>query len=29
MVYSPVMCFVHGSTLINLVNPQVTTRAKS
>ena len=29
MVSSPVMCLVHGNTLVNLVNPQVTTRAKS
>ena len=29
MVSSPVMCLVHGITLVNLVNPQVTTRAMS
>ena len=29
IVPSPVMCLVHGNTLVNLVNPQVTTRAKS
>ena len=28
MVSSPVMCLVHGNTLVNLVRPQVTTRAK-
>ena len=29
MVSSPVMCLVHGNTLVNLVSPQVTTREKS
>ena len=29
MVSLPVMCLVHGNTLVNLVSPQVTTRAKS
>ena len=29
IVSSPLMCLVHGNTLVNLVSPQVTTRAKS
>ena len=29
MVSSPVMCLVHGNTLVNLVSQQVTTRATS
>ena len=29
MVSWPVMCLVQGNTLVNLVNPQVTTRVKS
>ena len=28
IVSSPVMCLVHGNTRVNLVNPEVTTRAK-
>ena len=28
MVTSPVMCFVHQNTGVNLVDPQFTTRAR-